>query len=56
MENTPLENTDATVESLAQAIINQQARCRDLYAEYISFGPPGYFAATMISLASLPTI
>lgn len=36
------------VKSLAQAILDEQARCRDLHAEYISIGPPGYFGATMI--------
>lgn len=34
--------------SLAQAILDEQARCRDLHAEYIRIGPPGYFGATMI--------
>ena len=37
--------------SLAEALPEQQARCRELLAIYKEIGPPGQFAAMMIEAA-----
>ena len=41
----------AEVFSLADGILQQQARCRELLAEYQRIGPAGFFGASMIDLA-----
>lgn len=43
-------STDTTeVKSLAQAILDEQARCRELLAEYKAIGPSGAFGFIFIS-------
>lgn len=39
------------VNTLADGLPKQQARCRELLEQYVEIGPPGAFAAAMIRQA-----
>ena len=43
--------TDTTIKTLAQAVLDEQERCRELLGSYKEIGPAGAFGATMIALA-----
>lgn len=47
MSNTALDTT--TVKSLAQAILDEQSRCRELLAAYKEIGPAGMFGYAVIN-------